>query len=121
MPVVPAKRINPREMSQVLRAVDRMPGRYQGLIVAAAGCGLRQGEAFGLRVQDVDFLRREVHIRQQIRIVKGVPEPALPKYGRTRTVPMPTWVGDALSAHLATIEPLPGERLHAPSVAGLMF
>ena len=45
-----------------------VPMRYRALIVVAAGCGLRQGEAFGLRVQDVDFLRRELHVRQQIRL-----------------------------------------------------
>jgi integrase len=121
MPAAPAKRIHPWEMNEVLRVVDRMPSRYRALVVVAAGCGLRQGEAFGLRVQDVDFLRREVHIRQQIRLVGGVPGPALPKYGRTRCVPMPNWVGETLSAHLAMLEPLAGERLHAPSVAGLMF
>jgi integrase len=33
-----------------------LPDRYQALVKVAAGLGLRQGEAFGLAVEDVDFL-----------------------------------------------------------------
>ena len=36
----------------------------------AAGCGLRQGEAFGLRVRDIDFLRRRLHVEQQVKLVE---------------------------------------------------
>jgi integrase len=121
MPTAPPKRLRPWSMDQVLSVVESVPPRYRALVVVAAGCGLRQGEAFGLRVQDVDFLRRELHVRQQIRLIDGGPQCALPKYGRTRTVPMPVWVGDELSAHLVGLEPLAGERLHAPTAAGLMF
>jgi integrase len=121
MPSAPPKRLRPWQIDQVLAVVDAVPARYRALIIAAAGCGLRQGEAFGLRVQDVDFLRRELHVRQQIRIVNSAPLPALPKYRRTRTIPMPAWVVDSLAEHLATLEPLAGERTHAPSIAGLMF
>jgi integrase len=121
MPTAPPKRLRPWTIDQVLAVVDAVPARYRALVIVAAGCGLRQGEAFGLRLQDVDFLRRELHVRQQIRIVGGAPLPALPKYRRTRTVPMPAWVVDALAGHLMTLEPIAGERTHAPSVAGLMF
>jgi integrase len=38
-------------------------------MAAAAGLGLRQGECFGLAVDDVDFLRGVVHVRRQVRIV----------------------------------------------------
>ena len=86
-----------------------------------AGCGLRQGECFGLRVQDVDFLRDELHVRQQVRIVAGIPTPALPKYGRTRTVPLPEWVKHQLAAHIDSLRPLPGERDQGPGLGGLLF
>lgn len=36
---------------------DAMPGRYRALITLAAGTGLRQGEAFGLGPDRVEFLR----------------------------------------------------------------
>lgn len=89
-------------------------------MVVAAGCGLRQGEAFGVRVQDIDFLRLELHVRQQIRLEGGRPVPALPKYGRVRSVPMPEWVGFELARHLERTEPLAGERLEAPATGGLI-
>jgi integrase len=101
--------------------LDALPDRYRALAAAAAGCGLRQGECFGLRVHDVDFLRGELHVRQQIRLVAGVPSPALPKYRRIRSVPLPEWLGRELAAHIASLEPLPGERTTAPGLGGLLF
>ena len=43
------------------------PERYRGLVVTLVGLGLRISEACGLRVSDVDFLRKVVHVRQQRR------------------------------------------------------
>ncbi|SDY21623.1 Site-specific recombinase XerD [Modestobacter sp. DSM 44400] len=43
------------------------PEHYRPLVITLVGLGLRISEACGLRVQDVDFLRRSVHIRQQRR------------------------------------------------------
>ena len=53
--------------------------------------GLRQGECFGLTVDRVDFLRRQVRIdRQLIAARDGVPEFGPPKSkAGFRTVPMP--------------------------------
>ena len=77
------------------------------MILVAALCGLRQGECFG-RVEDVDFLRRELHVRQQIRI--EVSRPVAPSEDvKTRTVPMPDLLGRALAQHLEKWEPLAGE------------
>ena len=56
---------------QVLAVVDAHPDQYRAMPVVAAGAGLRQGEVFGLRVEDVDFLGRKLHVRQQVRIVSG--------------------------------------------------
>jgi integrase len=56
------------------RAGDsRAPPRYQAAPVVAAGCGLRQGEVFGLAVEDVDFLGRWVLVRQQVKLLRGKP------------------------------------------------
>lgn len=51
--------------------VDERPIRYRAMPLVAAGLDLRKGEAFGLRVDDVDFLRQRVLIHQQVRIVGG--------------------------------------------------
>jgi integrase len=121
LPSVPPRRFQPWPVNRTLSVIDAHPRRYRALAAVAAGCGLRQGECFGLRIQDVDFLRREVHVRQQIRIVDSRPQPALPKYGRTRTVPLPEWVASELAAHIAGWPPLEGERITAPSFSGLLF
>lgn len=47
--------------------IEAAPEAYAGLVVILAGLGLRISEACGLRVEDVDFLRRVIHVRQQLR------------------------------------------------------
>lgn len=120
-PSLPPRKVRPWSVERLVAVVDEMPEAFRALVVIAAGCGLRQGEAFGVRVQDVDFLRRELHVRQQIRIEGGRPVPALPKYGRVRSVPMPEWVGLELARHLERAAPLSGEQLEAPATGGLLF
>ncbi|MGB8649933.1 MAG: tyrosine-type recombinase/integrase [Mycobacteriales bacterium] len=122
LPTVPVRRFRPWPASQSLEVLEAHPPRYRALIAVGAGCGLRQGECFGLRVHDVDFLRGELHVRQQIRLVgSALPEPALPKYGRTRTVPLPEWVANSLAAHIQQLQPLEGDRVSTPSLGGLLF
>ena len=55
---------------------------------------------FGLRVEDVDFLRRRVNVEQQIELVHGRIRLAAPKGGKTRHVPLPDHVAETLSNHL---------------------
>lgn len=121
VPSVPNRRVRPWTLEQVLAVLDAVPTRYRAMVAVGAGCGLRQGECFGLRVHDIDFLRDEVYVRQQIRIVAGIPTPALPKYQRTRTVPLPDWVKRELAAHIAAIDPLPGVREQSIGGGGLLF
>ena len=61
-------------------------------------CGLRIGELRGLRVEDVDFLRRTVRVERQRRQDGSIG----PVKGRqARTVPLGQAVLDVLAAHLA--------------------
>jgi integrase len=50
---------------QVWNLYDAVPERMQAAILLGAFAGLRIGEASGLRVSDVDFMRGVVHPRQQ--------------------------------------------------------
>lgn len=68
--------------------------------VLGAGCGLRQGEIFGLSLDAVDFLRRVVHVRQQLRLVENQVVLAPPKGGREREVPLPDVVAMAVAEHV---------------------
>ncbi len=59
----------------------RAPGALRAVPIVAAGCGLRQGEVFGLAVDAVDFLRRRLVVRQQVKLVAGKTVLAPPKGG----------------------------------------
>lgn len=52
------------DVTAVLVAI---PQHYRTLVITLVGLGLRISEACGLRVEDVDFLRRTIRIRQQRR------------------------------------------------------
>jgi integrase len=67
--------------------------------VLLAGSGLRIGEAFALRVDDVDFLRRTIRVERQ-KTQQGVVGPTKSRSSR-RTVPFGQVVIDALAEHLA--------------------
>lgn len=56
---------------------------------------------FGLAVEDIDFLRRVVHVRRQVRIVRARLVFAPPKGGKERDVPLPDSVALRLSSHIA--------------------
>lgn len=94
------RRVEPWPLEQVQAVIEALPERYRATAVVAAGCGLRQGEVFGLRVSDVDFLRRRLHVEQQVKIVHARVELDRPKGGKTRTVPLPNAVAAALAEHL---------------------
>lgn len=49
---------------ELLRLAGAMPPRYRALVLLAGTVGLRWGEAIGLRVGDVDVLRRQLSVRQ---------------------------------------------------------
>jgi integrase len=93
-------RIVPWTADQVAAVVAAHPLRYRAVPVTVAVCGLRQGEVFGLRVQDVDFLRRRVLVRQQVKLLSGQPVLASPKGGKAREVPLPEAVAVALAERL---------------------
>jgi len=100
----------PLSVAEVEALADNIHDRYRAVIIFAAGMGLRQGECFGLTIDRVDFLRRQVRVDRQLLGVKdGVPEFGPPKSkAGFRTVPMPDVVAEALAAHLAKYPPGPG-------------
>lgn len=81
------------------------PEDLEALVVFGAGTGLRSGEIVGLPVEAVDFLRREVCVEQQLVYIPGTGvflAPPKTKAG-VRTVPVPNYALEALSAHLGTL------------------
>ena len=87
---------------QIAAIVDAIAPRYRSAVVLSAGTGLRQGECFGLTVDRVDFLRRQLRVdRQLVKLTGQDPKLTPPKTNASyRTVPLPAVVIDALASHL---------------------
>lgn len=62
LPAPQNSEVVPPEAADVAALAAAVPGRYRALVVLFAGTGLRIGEALGLEVGDVDFLRRTVRV-----------------------------------------------------------
>jgi integrase len=103
LPKAEPKRVEPLETSVVEAIFEAVPDRYRALVILAAGTGLRQGECFGLTLDRVDFLRRQVTVDRQLVLLPGHgPQLGPPKTQASyRTVPLPAVVLDSLAAHLA--------------------
>ncbi len=97
------KRIPPISTETVQALAVAMPAHLAAIVILAAGTGLRQGEAFGLTVDRIDFLRKRIVVDRQLVGLRGGP----PGFGplktasSLRTVPIPQVVADALAYHLA--------------------
>jgi integrase len=106
-PKAPAARVQPWPAAWVDGVREAMPARYRALADLGAGLGLRQGEAFGLAAEDIDWLRRIVHVRRQVRIIGSTLCFAPPKGGKERDIPLPDSIALRLSAHIAACPPVP--------------
>ncbi|QHC25256.1 tyrosine-type recombinase/integrase [Streptomyces sp. GS7] len=120
------RKIKPWPYERVSAVRGKLPDRYIEMVEPAAGCGLRQGEVFGLAVEDADFLGGVLHIVRQVKLLRGRPVYAPPKGGKVRDVPLPESVGFALAAHITRYPPreitLPWKTLEgAPVTATLIF
>lgn len=65
------RKVTPWTGGQVASAQAGMPDRYQAMADVGAGLGLRQGEILGLPVTAVEFLRKRVYVRVQVRRIGG--------------------------------------------------
>lgn len=102
-PATSRRKVVPWPTEWVVSMHDTLPPQYQIAVTLGSGLGLRQGEVFGLAVEDIDFLRGVVEIRRQVKVFGGNRLVfGLPKGDKMRTVPLPGSVATELSAHLAT-------------------
>jgi integrase len=86
---------------QVHAVYEALPDRYALLVLLGSGLGLRQGEAFGLSPDDIDFLGGHVHVRRQVKLFgDGSMAFAQPKGQKERKVPLPASVRDAVAAYM---------------------
>lgn len=72
--------------------------KHRVLVLVLALCGLRWGEAVALRVRDVQFLKRRITVRDNAVQLASDFEEGLTKSRKDRSVPVPQFVLDELSA-----------------------
>lgn len=85
LPKVDDEQIVPTTVDEVRALTSAMVEHVRAAVVVAAGTGLRQGELFGLTVDRVDFLRRELRVDRQLWSPRiGKPVFAAPKSKASR-------------------------------------
>lgn len=104
-------RVVPWTPEQVFAVRTALPERFRAMVDVGGGCGLRQGEIFGLPVDEVDFNSGWLAVRVQVKRVRGKFVFAPPKRGKTRDVPLSGAVGAALRKHM---EGFPQSRSRFP-------
>lgn len=102
LPKKSKKMVHPIPSETVLALADAVSPRYRALVLCTAGTGLRQGETFGLTLEHVHLLQRELRVEQQLVQVSGEPAFGPPKTESSRRrIPIPPVIAEALAAHIA--------------------
>ena len=109
----------PWSAEQVTAVRDALPEKYALVAQLGSGLGLRQGEIFGLSPDDIDLENAEVQVVRQVKVRGGNKLLfGLPKGRKTRRVPLPDTVLEAIQLHLTRNPPrevtLPWDRLAGP-------
>lgn len=105
-PINSQKTISPLTLDEVKRLLKTYEGTYLcARLHVALICGLRQGEAIGLRWQDLDLETGKLEVRKQIQIIEGKQEFTDLKTERSkRTVMLTETTLKALVEHQKIVE-----------------
>jgi integrase len=115
LPRVDKTVVHPLPAAAVAALAAAITARYEVTVWLAAGAGLREGEALGLTVPRVDFLRRRILVLEQMqnKVLSPLKTPA-----SRRVVPADDLVLGAVSAHLQRREPGPGQLIVTNRIGG---
>jgi len=97
----------PWTAAEVEAVAGELPERLEVAPYIRSTFGTRQGEAFGLAKTDIDFLRKNVRIAVQVKVVGGQQMYAPVKNKKPRDVPMVEPVIPRLSEYLRRFPPVP--------------
>jgi integrase len=105
-PQLTERQISPLTLEEVKRLLKTYEGTYlSARLHMALICGLRQGEALGLRWQDVDFETGLIQIKTQIQIIDGKQAFSSLKTERSRrSLVLTESTRNALIAHKKLVE-----------------
>lgn len=115
-PKTEPRKMVPWTVEQVDDVREALTEKYRLVAHLGAGLGLRQGEIFGLSPDDIDIENAEVRVVRQVKIRSGNKLLfGLPKGRKTRTVPLPDSVLEAINVHMTKFPPqdvtMPWDRL----------
>ena len=85
--------------------IPEVGGQYRVLVLLLAFCGLRWGEAAGLKVGRLDLLRRRLTVAETLSEVSGHLIWGTPKDHQDRSVPVPAFLVDMLAEVAAAKAP----------------
>ncbi|MFB6568281.1 tyrosine-type recombinase/integrase [Streptomyces noursei] len=100
LPKPPERKARAWQRDRIFAVQAALHPRFQIMVDLGVGAGLRQGEVFGLAVDDVDADAAVIHVRRQVRKIGSKLVFAPPKGGKTRDVPLPQHIARQLKAHL---------------------
>jgi integrase len=105
-PKAPRERREAWSLETALGVRDVINPRNRIAVVLGLGCGLRQGEVFGLSPEDIEHARGVLHVRRQIQAINEKLYFALRKGAETRTVDMPSSVAEELKRRVKAFPPV---------------
>lgn len=106
-PKRPPVKVVPWPRSRVTKLWLAMRERFGIFVVLGAGCGLRQGEAFGVSPDDIDLEAGVLHVVRQVRLVDSRLVFAPPKRNKTREVPIARSVVRRVDEHAERFPTVP--------------
>jgi len=106
VPSAAPSRVRPWTSARTFGVRAGLPERFRAMVDAAGGCGLRQGEVFGLPVDEIGFDTGWLHVGYQVKNMGGHLVFAPPKRGKVRDVPLAPAVAAAFKAHRKQFPPV---------------
>ncbi|MFF8604989.1 tyrosine-type recombinase/integrase [Streptomyces sp. NPDC015346] len=124
-PAAVPPRVKPWTPDVLFAVRSALPRRYQAMVDVGGGCGLRQGEIFGLAEEHVRYDTGWLRVANQVKVVNGHLVFGPPKRGKERDVPLPRQVARVLREHAEEFPPvdvtLPWLRPDGPLVTKRLF
>lgn len=113
------RKLKPWTREQAMAVRKQLPDRFQLVVDLGIGLGLRQGEIFGLSLDDIDLNTGEIEIKRQVKLLGSNRQLfGLPKGRKIRTVPLPDRVLELINDHVTRYPPrsvtLPWDKSDGP-------
>jgi integrase len=113
------RKLKPWTREQAMAVRDHLPDQFKIVVDLGIGLGLRQGEIFGLSLDDIDLNTGEIEIKRQVKLLGSNRQLfGLPKGRKIRTVPLPDRVLELINDHVTRYPPrsvtLPWDKSDGP-------